>query len=135
MEGRKLKFNDLKIRPKILIGSACSLLIFIILSFVSYRSTQSLLENNAWVTHTYQVIQEAKNIEGAAVDMETGMRGYLLAGKEGFLDPYKAGKKRFGELVESLKKTAYVIQGMVRSVAALYNTKLLPVCPVSLSGW
>ena len=34
------------------------------------------------------------SIEAAAVDMETGMRGYLLAGQEGFLDPYTDGRRR-----------------------------------------
>ena len=55
--------------------------------------------------HTYKVLQEAMKIEAAAVDMETGMRGYLLAGKEGFLDPYNNGEKTFNELAKALKKT------------------------------
>jgi methyl-accepting chemotaxis protein len=37
--------------------------------------------------------------------METGMRGYLLAGKEEFLDPYKGGQKRFFEQIKNLKNT------------------------------
>ncbi|MDB4444537.1 methyl-accepting chemotaxis protein [bacterium] len=57
------------------------------------------------VDHTHTVIQEAMKIEAAAVDMETGMRGYLLAGKEGFLDPYKGGQKKFSELMAALKTT------------------------------
>ena len=32
------------------------------------------------------------------------MRGYLLAGEEEFLDPYKSGSKRFDKLSEGLKK-------------------------------
>jgi methyl-accepting chemotaxis protein len=56
------------------------------------------------VTHTYKVIAHANDIVAAAVDMETGMRGYLLAGKEGFLDPYNNGSSSFYELTTSLRK-------------------------------
>ena len=45
-------------------------------------------QDEAWVTHSYKVIETASAILGAAVDMETGMRGYLLAGEEQFLAPY-----------------------------------------------
>ncbi|MCP4785606.1 MAG: HAMP domain-containing protein [Fuerstiella sp.] len=68
-------------------------------------SVSSLIESNGWVDHTHKVIAEAKAIEASAVDMETGMRGYLLAGEEAFLDPYVSGSKAFTERVASLKKT------------------------------
>jgi len=57
------------------------------------------------VSHTHQVIEEAMHIEAAAVDMETGMRGYLLAGKDEFLEPYHNGSERFEALTKTLQKT------------------------------
>jgi len=66
---------------------------------------KTMSDNEKWVTHTYKVIAQANEILAAAVDMETGMRGYLLAGKDEFLDPYKGGKKAFGERVAALQKT------------------------------
>ncbi len=68
-------------------------------------SMQTMKQNEEWVTHTYEVIEHANAIVSAAVDMETGMRGYLLAGKEGFLKPYTDGKKKFSKLVAALKNT------------------------------
>ncbi|MBF0368883.1 MAG: CHASE3 domain-containing protein [Magnetococcales bacterium] len=69
----------------------------------------SLLEvmrkNEGWVAHTNKVIAQANDILASAVDMETGMRGYLLAGKEGFLDPYKGGSEKFFRLTADLKQT------------------------------
>lgn len=58
-----------------------------------------------WVEHTYSVISTAQDILAAAVDMETGMRGYLLAGREEFLEPYHSGSQSFFSLTEELKKT------------------------------
>ena len=62
-------------------------------------------EHQEWVTHTYEVIEKANAILGAGVDMSSGMYGYLLAGREGFLQPYKGGTERFAKLVGELKKS------------------------------
>jgi len=39
------------------------------------------------------------------VDMETGMRGFLIAGKEEFLEPYVAGQATFDATIADLKQT------------------------------
>ena len=61
----------------------------LILGAVSVSTTMSVVDNNKWVDHTNRVLGKAAAIVGSAVDMETGMRGYLLAGKEDFLAPYR----------------------------------------------
>lgn len=58
-----------------------------------------------WVQHTNAVIITAKDILAAAVDMETGMRGFLVAGDEVFLEPYNAGKTTFNQLIAELSET------------------------------
>ncbi|MBF0611866.1 MAG: chemotaxis protein [Magnetococcales bacterium] len=69
------------------------------------QNIEEIKKSVNWVVHTYQVIGQANNILMSAVDMETGARGYLLAGKEDFLAPYNNGSKKFSELTSSLKKT------------------------------
>ena len=65
----------------------------------------TMKDSEAWVTHTYQVIDKAKTLLAAAIDMETGMRGYLLAGNEEFLEPYNSGGEAFSAGIVDLKKT------------------------------
>jgi methyl-accepting chemotaxis protein len=101
----EMGIKNLSLRAKIILGSATTLALLVILGLFSYNGTNSLLQSNQWVDHTHEVIQEAMNIEASAVDMETGMRGYLLAGKDEFLGPYTGGDKRFNELVSSLQNT------------------------------
>ena len=99
------KIANLKTKPKVLIG-ICSPLIFLaILGGVSGYSINTIVETNKWVDHTREVLAESAAIIGSAVDMETGMRGYLLAGEESFLDPYKAGKTAFFEGMQALQET------------------------------
>ena len=78
--------------------------------------------NEEWVAHTYTVIQQADAILAAAVDMETGMRGYLLAGQDSFLDPYNAGAQNFYDLVASLRDTVNDNPAQVQLLTAAEQT-------------
>ncbi|MEB0041379.1 MULTISPECIES: response regulator [unclassified Pseudomonas] len=51
-----------------------------------------LLSAIQWVEHTDRVINNANRSLKLSVDMETGMRGFLLTGDEHFLDPYEVAK-------------------------------------------
>ncbi|WP_268796622.1 response regulator [Pseudomonas huanghezhanensis] len=51
-----------------------------------------LLSVIQWVEHTDRVINNANRALKLSVDMETGMRGFLLTGDERFLDPYEVAK-------------------------------------------
>ncbi|MFJ3487805.1 response regulator [Pseudomonas sp. NPDC090202] len=51
-----------------------------------------LLSAIQWVEHTDRVINNINRSLKLSVDMETGMRGYLLTGDERFLDPYEVAK-------------------------------------------
>ena len=48
------------------------------------------------------VISQAKELLVQATNMETGMRGFLLAGKEEFLEPYHTGSKAFTDQINEL---------------------------------
>lgn len=69
------------------------------------KQLKIIKSNRKWVDHTNKVIAQANEILAAAVDMETGMRGYLLAGKEQFLEPYNNGGRKFDSMVMELKQT------------------------------
>ncbi len=98
-------FEKIKLRTQLFSANGLILALMVVLSIVVYLSINSLVQSSKWVEHTHDVLEEASNIEAAAVDMETGMRGYLLAGKEGFLDPYTSGKKKFHATLKELKNT------------------------------
>jgi methyl-accepting chemotaxis protein len=95
----------LNLKTRVLLGVCLPLLLLLFLAISSYRATAQMQKANAWVEHTHNVLNEAKLIEGAAVDMETGMRGFLLAGDETFLDPYISGQLLFTEKVQELSNT------------------------------
>ena len=100
-----MSFNGLSLRWKVLLAGLAPLAFLAMVVSITIFNINAMITTNKWVEHTHDVLTDAKNIIGSAVDMETGMRGYLLAGKEGFLDPYKSGEKNTYKVIDSLKKT------------------------------
>ncbi|CZF81038.1 Methyl-accepting chemotaxis protein III [Grimontia celer] len=96
--------ENLSLRAKIVLGNAVVLLFLIALGLLSLNSIKNLSATEKWVEHTHEVINKAQNLIGAAVNMETGMRGYLLSGEEPFLDPYNEGQREFENIVKELKE-------------------------------
>ena len=99
------KLAGLKTKPKILIGICSPLLLLMLLGGVSVYSIDSIVDSNKVVDHAHEVLGDAAAIFGSAVDMQTGMRGYLLAGKEGFLDPYRGGEETTYASIAALQET------------------------------
>ncbi|WP_338768245.1 response regulator [Massilia sp. METH4] len=54
------------------------------------------------VEHSERVIGNAQELRKLAVDMETGMRGYLLTGEESFLAPYKLARPKIDTALNTL---------------------------------
>ncbi|MBX6689750.1 response regulator [Pseudomonas sp. USTB-Z] len=62
-----------------------------------------LLSAMQWVEHTDRVIGNANETVKLSIDMETGMRGFLITGDERFLDPYEVAKPRILGSLQSLR--------------------------------
>ena len=98
-------FKNMKFTTKLYSSYGLILSLMLAVTLVVLFSVKSLVSNFGWVDHTHNVLAKASSIEAAAVDMETGMRGYLLAGKTDFLAPYKNGEQTFNTLTGSLAET------------------------------
>ncbi len=94
-------FQDIRTKTKILIGICLPMLLLVILGGVMIRNIGAIVATEEAVDLEFQLRQKLTNIVRSAIDMETGMRGYLLAGKEEFLEPYHEGaKKSYSEIDE-----------------------------------
>jgi signal transduction histidine kinase len=70
---------------------------------VSYRMALRLIENERWVTHTHEVLNELEGTLSALKDVETGQRGYIITGDESYLAPYKTGVVEVQQHLDSLR--------------------------------
>ncbi|VTU38367.1 response regulator [Variovorax sp. RA8] len=53
-----------------------------------------LLSTIAWVEHTDRVTRNAAEVQRRSIDMETGMRGFLITGDDSFLERYDSAQAR-----------------------------------------
>ncbi len=100
-----MNLQNLSVKSKLIAGIGIPILLMILVGVITYSNLQSMKNTSHWVTHTHNVLSVADGIVGSAVDMETGMRGFLLAGKEEFLEPYNNGERKTYEQLTSLQQT------------------------------
>ena len=55
-----------------------------------------------WVDHTHQVIGKLNELTTLQGDMQSGARGFVVAGDESFLAPYQVAKPQLGAQIEDL---------------------------------
>ena len=99
------KFSNLKTKTKVLIGVCAPLVLLTVVGGTALYNVNKITYTNKWVDHTRVVLAEASAIVASAVDMETGMRGYLLAGREEFLEPYVNGEAKTYKSIKALQET------------------------------
>jgi len=103
----------MKFRTSLCLGYVLIFMLVIVLAGVTHRGLTSVLETGEWILYTQKIIRKANLMEKLMVDMETGARGFLLTGKEEFLEPYNTGRKQFSNTTELLKKLVAHNSGQV----------------------
>ena len=100
-----MKFKDLKIGTKVITGYSIALVMMSVIAIVIYLNVNSLIDSAKWVSHTNNVMAEGNDLITQLVNMETGVRGFLVTGKDEFLEPYNAGLENFETDITGLKQT------------------------------
>jgi diguanylate cyclase (GGDEF)-like protein len=106
---------------------AAALVLLLALGFITYGVTSNLVEDNAWVAHTYQVIGLLEDAETAVTNAETAQRGYVISGDERFLAPYRDAVPRVGrdlDGIESLTRDNPAQQGRAAELRRIVAAKL-----------
>jgi two-component system sensor histidine kinase/response regulator len=90
--------------------------------FVLLLTTASGLRNSAsGVHHSVQTLQIANDAERSVIDLETGIRGYLLTDERVFLQPFFQARSRLAAQLprlESLVRTEPLQQARAREISA-----------------
>jgi len=73
-------------------------------SIFVYASITKQSETSEWVRHTHKAIESSREILTLLVDMETGERGFLITGKEEFLEPYHKAQTKWHQNLDTLKE-------------------------------
>jgi len=79
------------------------MVLFAILSGVAVHNVRQLLGAIYTVDYSHRVVRQALRIQEDALNMQTGMRGFLLTGQDDFLEPYKDGDKAIKSDIAELR--------------------------------
>ncbi|HKV91561.1 MAG TPA: CHASE3 domain-containing protein [Candidatus Angelobacter sp.] len=75
-------------RFSVIVGFAVLLVVLLINMAITRQRLAVQDSNQAWVTHTQQVMLELTTVESLLADAETGQRGFLYTGEPRYLAPY-----------------------------------------------
>ncbi|WP_298912006.1 response regulator [uncultured Nostoc sp.] len=97
-------FNRLKIGTKIGVSFALSLATLTTIGLISYQSTNDLIETSVNENHTYQVLSQLEDLNLQLTNAETGQRGYVITGKQSYLEPYNTAINVLDQKVNELQR-------------------------------
>ena len=97
-----MSFFSRKLWTRFAASFAFIVAISISVSAITFNSLETIKKADAWDVHTTEVLDAANNLVLGMVNQETGVRGYLVAGDEKFLEPYHLGKQQFQDALSYL---------------------------------
>src|SRR4051794_14557599 len=103
----RARLADLPLRVKLFISFGLVFALLVSLTGLAYQTITANQEAADAVSHSLRVIGTAHETLTSLVDMETGYRGYLLTGRDEFLEPYRDGGETADQnLAELMELTA-----------------------------
>jgi CheY-like chemotaxis protein/signal transduction histidine kinase/CHASE3 domain sensor protein len=104
---RQVKRFGPALPPRTFAGFAAAIATVLLIAFFGYHSLDDQAENTALTQHTLEVMQRVDGLLSSLKDAETGQRGYLLTGRESYLEPYANARANIpGQLQELRRLTA-----------------------------
>ena len=85
------------------IGAGSLAVLLVLSAGLGYWNTVQLRENDAWVSHTNEVLNTLENVLSTIKDAETGQRGYLITGEDQYLEPYNAALDAIEKSIRRVK--------------------------------
>lgn len=86
----------------VLVGFVVVVLLLIGNALVTRFQLETQIDNEAWVSHTRQVLLQISETELLLDDAETGQRGFLLTGNQQYLAPYNRAVSGLDNHLKSL---------------------------------
>ncbi|HXC31970.1 MAG TPA: CHASE3 domain-containing protein [Verrucomicrobiae bacterium] len=88
-------------KHKLTAGFGSALVVLVLVGSLAYRSILKGEEDRQWVMHTHEVLETLDDVLTNLLDVESGVRGYILTGEKSLLSPYAAA---VGQVAQNMKK-------------------------------
>jgi methyl-accepting chemotaxis protein len=96
-------FKNFSVSTKFIAAFGVVAALLLLLCGTFYVNFSRIVNSNNWNVHTWRVIDESRSLTQSLVNMETGLRGYAVNGKEEMLAPWQEGQKAFSQHVQKAR--------------------------------
>jgi CheY-like chemotaxis protein/signal transduction histidine kinase len=95
--------SRLPLPPKTLIGFLLAVIAVAIIALLSFQSLQATTASATSLAQSIQVLGRLEALLSTLIDAETGQRGFLLTGEEGYLEPYTDAKDALPDEIKAAR--------------------------------
>jgi methyl-accepting chemotaxis protein WspA len=97
-------YKNIKITQFVSLGFLAIIFVTIAINIMNKINANNLVTSVEWLTHTYEVKSNLKDVEKTLVDAETGQRGFIYINNEVYLEPYNRAIKEINPIFLRLRK-------------------------------
>lgn len=113
------QISQANFRRRLALALVLPLVLMSLLATTFIWQVNNLTSAIQWVDHTDRVIGQANYVQKLLVDMETGLRGYLVTGHSEFLEPYKQAQLSIDPAFNQLTQLVAEKSAQVNSLSEL----------------
>jgi PAS domain S-box-containing protein len=84
--------TNLRSSRKLQLAFGSAILTLLVIGAISYRGIAESSESDRWVRHTHEVLENLEDLLSAMQSLESNARGFVLTGKDTYLESYRASK-------------------------------------------
>ncbi len=85
-------------------GFVFALVVLVLIGFGAYRQGTENIAAARWVAHTYDVQRQLALTLSTVQDIAIGARGYIISGKDEFLEPFRNGQAEIPKQIQALRQ-------------------------------
>ncbi|MBF0195342.1 MAG: CHASE3 domain-containing protein [Magnetococcales bacterium] len=111
--------ENITLQTWILSGYAITLVAILIYGWSMFYSHQELQKSNQRLEQNHLIMVQAIALTRQVVDMETGLRGFLITGDEDFLEPYRSGRLSLATSISDLSRLIQDDIGQLNTLAEI----------------
>lgn len=115
----------MKLSYKLFAGFLLISALFTAVAFVNFQLSEDVIANSQWVSRSQIVVKNSAALQRNIIDMEAGMRGFLLTGNEEYLQPYTQAMDRLQSLIRELRGFTSQSKGQVEKIDEITRMQAL----------
>lgn len=95
--------RQIKITQVVPLGFGIIIFVAVITNIMTKIGTNTLTNSVNWVTQTYKIKTDLKKVEALLTNAETGQRGFIITGRENYLEPYDNANRNLPSTFDDLR--------------------------------